>query len=80
MQFLTRALPAVTPALKEDLLYFIRNLLQRYSKSQQRKGFSKGALVEAVVCPEIFEEMLKALREGEIDGLLEELATLTKVK
>jgi hypothetical protein len=81
MHFLSRSLSTANSAqFKEDLLYFIKNMLYRYKNSDQRKGFNKEALLEAVTCPEVFEEMLKVLQEGEIKGLLEELSTLVKVK
>lgn len=81
MNFLTRSLPtANSPALKEDLLYYLRSLLTRYTTADERKGFVREDLVAAVECPEVFEEMLRALRAGEIKGLFEELAKLSSNK
>jgi hypothetical protein len=42
MHFLSRMMPAANnAALKEDLLYLLRNLLQRYRNSDLRAGFGK---------------------------------------
>lgn len=42
MKFLSRMLPvANSPAMKEDLLYLLKNLLQRYRMSELRVGFGK---------------------------------------
>lgn len=77
MKFLSRMLPAANnPTMKEDLLYLLKNLLHRYRTSELRLGFGKEAMLGAVGCPEVFEEMLKALREGEVEGLLEQLSSL----
>lgn len=52
MRFLPRALPAASnPALKEDLLYFVKSLLARYTATPSRAGFARPDLLQAVSCP-----------------------------
>jgi hypothetical protein len=55
MEFLQRSFPnASNPHFRDDLVYFIRGMLTKYSSNYYRKGFSKNTLMEAVDCPEIF--------------------------
>lgn len=46
MNFLSRMLPvANNPQLKEDLLYLLKNLLQKYRTSELKVGFRKEAML-----------------------------------
>ncbi len=71
MNFLNRSfVHANNPHFREDLVYFIRAMLNKYKDNFYRKGFSKETLLQAVDCPDIFEEMLKISKHAEIEGLL----------
>lgn len=46
MHFISRSLPSANSAqFKEDLLYFIKNMLHRYKNNDQHKGFGKEELI-----------------------------------